>query len=159
MKQRTVMRQTLADTIESEGEDSVLEMLCSRVAEGENPQDIARGMGLSWFVVREWLEDGNRMKRIELAKRCFADGLVWQGLAAARDATVEDVAVARLQVDTYHKVAGKMSRVEWGGEAEAVGNGFAGGVTIVIGEVKSPYLTAQKVENPPIEAEVVPAVL
>ena len=139
MRQRTVMRQLLADTIESDGEDDLLEAICSRVAEGENPVSVAKSMGFSWFVLREWLEDGERMKRLELAKRCFADGLMWSSLEAARDAEPETVGVARLQVDAYQKAAGKMSRVDWDGETQTSA-GFAGGVTIVIGEVKSPYL-------------------
>lgn len=145
MQNRTVMRQALADTIEAEGEDSLLEAICSRVAEGENPVVVAKSMGFSWFVVREWLEEGGRMKRLDLAKRCFADGLMWSSLEAARDAEPESVNVARLQVDAYQKAAGKMSRVDWGQEATPVGGFGAGGVTIVIGEVKSPYLTAEPV--------------
>lgn len=114
MRQRTVMRQTLASMVEADGEDELLEEICARVADGDNPQDIARSMGLSWFVVREWLEDGNKMRRIELAKRCFADGLVWESLAAARDADSDNVAVARLQADHFSKMAGRLSRDEWG---------------------------------------------
>lgn len=107
------MRQRLADLV-GDDEQSFLEGICSRVADGENPQEIARSLGLSWFVVREWLEGGDKMDRIALAKRCFADGLVWQGLEAARDADIENVAVARLQAEHFTKVAGKLSRDEWG---------------------------------------------
>lgn len=114
MRQVTVMRQKLASMVEADGEDELLEEICARVADGDSPQDIARSMELSWFVVREWLEDGDKMSRVDLAKRCFADGLVWKGLAAASDADVENLGVAKLQADHFTKIAGKMSRDEWG---------------------------------------------
>lgn len=156
MRNKTVMWELLSKMVEEVGADEFLEMLCSRVAEGESPVEISRNIGLSWFVVREWLEAGDKMKRLELAKRCFADGLVWEGLEAARDATPESVSVDRLKVDTFHKIAGKMSRVEWGGEAATVGGAFAGGVTIVIGEVKSPYLTVEPIQEAKQVIDVVP---
>jgi hypothetical protein len=126
--------------IDMHGEDGALRMICTRIAEGEDPRDIARGSGMPWMVMRRWMEDKEeRMREWELAKRCFADGLVWEGLSAARDATPEDVSVARLQVETYHKTAGKMSKVEWGSEASVVSGFGAGGIHIIIGEVVSPY--------------------
>lgn len=102
------------------------------------------------------MEDApERMKEWELAKRCFADGLVWEGLQAAKDATPEDVAVARLQVDTYHKTAGKMSKVEWGTESAAV-TGFGNqGITIVIGNAVVPHLQVQEDERLPVVIEQV----
>lgn len=97
------------------GEDGLLAMVCTRIAEGDDPRQIATGNGMPWLVLRKWMEDKpERMKEWGLAKRCFADGLLWSGLAAARDADVESVQVSRLQADVFHKTAGKMSRDEWG---------------------------------------------
>lgn len=105
----------LDDLIAEKGEDGVLAMVCTRIADGEDPRRIAVNNGIPWMVLRRWLEDSpERMKEWELAKRCFADGLVWEGLAAARDAGVENVQVAKLQADHFTKMAGKMSRDEWG---------------------------------------------
>lgn len=120
------------------GEEWVLDSFVARISDGEAPHKIAVGMGYPWFVLRSWLEDKpERVRAWELGKRCFADGLSYEGLRAARDATPDDVSVARLQVDTYQKTASRLNRVEWGGEA-VVSGGFSGGVTIVIGEVKAP---------------------
>ena len=105
----------LDDLITEKGEDGVLAMVCTRIADGEDPRRIAVNNGMPWLVMRRWLEDSpERMKQWELAKRCFADGLVWEGLAAARDADIENVQVAKLQADVFHKTAAKMSRDEWG---------------------------------------------
>ena len=155
MSKKTEGWSRLDALIAEDGEDGVLAMVATRIAIGDDPREIALGMGMPWLVLRKWMEDApERMKEWELAKRCFADGLVWEGLQAAKDATPEDVAVARLQVDTYHKTAGKMSKVEWGGE-QSVASGFgAGGITIIIGEVVSPYAALPVVSEQ--AAEVVP---
>lgn len=55
-----------------------------------------------------------RMQAWELAKRCFADGLAYEGLEAVKGAGPETVQVAKLQFDAYTKTAGKVSRDEWG---------------------------------------------
>lgn len=115
--------------IAEHGEDWVLASVVTRMAEGEAPADIARSMGMPWFVMRRWMEDSDdRMKDMELAKRCFADGLIWDGLAAARDADIETLGVSKLKADHYTKVAEKMSRREWGNEKET----GAGGITVVV---------------------------
>ena len=136
--------------IAEHGEDGALALIMTRVAEGEDPRNIARSNAMPWMVMRRWLEGkSERMAEWELAKRCFADGLVYEGLQVVRDASVESVPLARLQSDVYGKQAAKMSRVEWGdGEMRATGiNG--GGITIIIGNVKVPGLPD------PIECEVI----
>lgn len=122
------MRQKLADTVEVDGGEAVLEMLCSRVADGESPIEISRSMGLSWFVVREWLEGCDGMSRIELAKRCYADGLVWEGLKIARDADVDSLPVDKFQAEYFQKSAALMNPTGWGGKEDRSG----GGITVVV---------------------------
>ena len=96
-------------------EKSVLDMVTTRIAVGENPQGIALSMGMPWMVMRKWMEDKpERMQAWELAKRCFADGLAYEGLKAVKEADPETVQVAKLQFDAYTKTAGKVSREEWG---------------------------------------------
>ena len=98
---------------------------------------------MPWMVMRRWLEDKpERMAEWELAKRCFADGLVYEGLQVVRDACVESVPLARLQAETYGKQAAKMSRVEWGDREDRASGFGAGGITIVIGSVAVPGLAA-----------------
>ena len=105
----------LDSLIAEHGESWLLSAFVSRIAEGESPHTVATGLGLPWFVLRGWLEDKpERMAQMELGKRCFADGLVWESLSAARDADSETVAVARLQADHFSKMASRMSRDEWG---------------------------------------------
>lgn len=132
------------DTLIAEhSEEWLLSAFVSRISDGESPQAVSVGIGLPWFVMRRWLEDSaDRMREWELGKRCFADGLAYESLRVVRDADPESVAVARLQSETYAKTAGKVSRVEWGGEASTPQGFGAGGVTIIIGSVESPYLPA-----------------
>jgi len=115
--------------LEEHGEESFLQGICGRVAEGESPDVVSRSMGVPWLVVRRWLEDdGKRVGLLELAKRCWADRLVWDAVSAARDAGVEDVSVSKLQADTYLKVAAKADRGSWGDAKEDRRDG----VTVVV---------------------------
>jgi hypothetical protein len=123
--------------ITEHGEEGALALIMTRVSEGEDPRDIARGNGMPWMVMRRWLEDkAERMAEWELAKRCFADGLVYEGLQVVRDASVESVPLARLQSEVYGKQAAKMSRVEWGDREERASGFGSNGITIVIGDVQ-----------------------
>jgi hypothetical protein len=127
--------------ITEHGEEGALALIMTRVSEGEDPRDIARGNGMPWMVMRRWLEDkAERMAEWELAKRCFADGLVYEGLQVVRDASVESVPLARLQNESYVKAAAKMSRVEWGDREERGMSAGGGGITIIIGSVKPPAM-------------------
>ena len=131
------------------GEEGVLALVMTRIAIGDDPREIAVGMGMPWFVLRKWLEDKEeRMKEWELAKRCFADGLVYEGLREVRDCGLEGVPLARLRSESYTKMAAKISRVEWG-DREERGAGFGNqGITIVIGNVQVPELVT------PVESRV-----
>lgn len=123
------------------GEEGVLALVMTRIAIGDDPRDIAVSMGMPWLVLRKWLEDKEeRMKEWELAKRCFADGLVYEGLREVRDCGLEGVPLARLRNESYGKIAEKLSRVEWGREESRTMVGGAGGITIVIGSVEVPKL-------------------
>jgi hypothetical protein len=141
--------------IAEDGEEGVLARVMTRIAIGDDPRDIALGMGMPWYVLRKWLEDkAERMQAWELAKRCFADGLVYESLKEVRDCGLEEVPLARLRSETYQKTAGKVSKVEWGAES-AVAAGGGGNITIVIGRVESPYRQVADVVGEQI-AEVVP---
>ena len=119
-------------------------LVMTRVAEGEDPRDIARSQGMPWMVMRRWLEDKEeRMREWELAKRCFADGLAYESLREVRDAGLEEVPLARLRSESYVKMAAKISRVEWGDREERGSGAGGGGVTIIIGSVAVPELESQ----------------
>ena len=112
------------------GEGGVLALIATRMAEGEAMKDIALSCGMPVTVMRGWLEDDEkRMDEIALARRCFAEDLVYAGLREARDADVESVGLGKYRTDTYMKMAGKMSRREWGEEKDA---GGGGGITVVV---------------------------
>ena len=101
--------------IAEDGEEGVLARVMTRIAIGDDPRDIALGMGMPWYVLRKWLEDkAERMQAWELAKRCFADGLVYESLKEVRDCGLEEVPLARLRSEHYDKKAGKLNRVKWG---------------------------------------------
>ena len=134
--------------IETHGADGALALVMTRVAEGEDPRDIARSQGMPWMVMRRWLEDSDvRMREWELAKRCFADGLAYESLREVRDAGLEEVPLARLRSESYTKMAAKISRVEWGDREERASGFGSQGITIVIGSVVVPVIAEQHAGN------------
>lgn len=128
MSEKSEAWSRLTAEIADRGEHEVLDMIATRIAEGEKPQNIARSMGYPWYVLRKWMEDSpDRMDAWALAKRCYADGLAYDSVSVARGADVDDISVARLQNDSYMKMAGKLSKQEWGEQKSAV---VADGLTI-----------------------------
>ena len=143
--------------IAEDGEEGVLARVMTRIAIGENPQDIALSMGMPWIVMRKWLEDKpERMAEWELADRCFADGLAYEALREVRDCGLEEVPLARLRSEHYDKKAGKLNRVKWGEQKQ----GFvAEGMTMdqALGGFASMLLEKMRVvPNEPQTAETVP---
>jgi hypothetical protein len=145
------------------GEGGALSLICTRIAEGEDPRDIARASGMPWMVMRRWMEDREeRVREWELAKRCFADGLVYEGLREVRDCGLEQVPLARLRSESYGKMAAKISRVEWGDREERASGFGSQGITIVIGSVVAPglveaqpgALVVQEAERVPEQVEI-----
>lgn len=123
----------LDEMIATHGEDGTLALIATRMAEGESMKEIALSCGMTTTVMRRWLEDDEkRMEEVALARRCFAEELVYEGLREARDADIETVGLGKYRTDTYLKMAGKLDRVAWGEKAEV---GATGGMnfTIVIG--------------------------
>jgi hypothetical protein len=140
--------------IAEDGEEGVLARVMTRIAIGDDPREIALGIGMPWLVLRKWLEDKEeRMKEWELAKRCFADGLVYEGLREVRDCGLEAVPLARLRNESYGKIAEKLSRGEWGRDESRTMVGGAGGITIVIGSVEVPKLEVVSEQTPEPMAE------
>lgn len=129
MTQRTEGFARLDSLIAEHGEEWLLSAFVSRISDGESPAAVSTGMGLPWFVLRRWLEDsGERMSQWELGKRCFADGLVWSGLAEARDADMETLGVSKFRAEYYQKAAERISPREWGNKSDT----GAGGITVVV---------------------------
>lgn len=137
--------------IAADGEDEILSAVCGRIAEGESPHDVSHSMGITWTVMRRWLEDDKRRHdEYQFAKRCLADKLQWEGLRVVMESGVEQVPLARLQSERMDKMASRLDRVTWGDE-KVLGGGFGGGgITIVIGDVVKDVLPA------PAAIEVIP---
>lgn len=105
--------------VESLGEEGLLGDFCSRVADGEHPREIAKCYGVHAIIFRKWIEDdADRMRMFELAKRCLADHLQWDGIQEARECGVDDVQLGKYRTETYLKAAGTFNRKEYGQKVE-----------------------------------------
>lgn len=105
----------LDEMIAAHGEDGTLALIATRMAEGESMKEIALSCGMTVTVLRKWLEDDKgRMEEVALARRCFAEELVYDGLREARDADIETVGLGKYRTDTFLKMAGKLDRANWG---------------------------------------------
>lgn len=141
----------LDEMIATHGDDGTLALIATRMAEGESMKEIALSCGMTTTVMRRWLEDDEkRMEEVALARRCFAEELVYEGLREARDANIETVGLGKYRTETFLKMAGKLDRGTWGEKAE---NGGGGGITVVVqrglnAEVVGGVLTIGKQSEP-----------
>ena len=136
MRLATLGYAKLTARIDECGKDNVVADIVTRMAEGDQPQEIARSYGIPYICLKGFLEE-NAVDYVGLARRAHADVLVAEALRHVDEAQIEDVAVARLKAETKLKIAGKQS-VEWGDKSVAGGGGGMGNITIVIGTVDVP---------------------
>lgn len=147
----------LTHILDEIGEDGLLSLIVDKLSEGTKPSDVARDLHLPFVVLWDWLSASEkRRKMYNHAWEMYANDLHAETVRIADEATVEDVAVARLRVDTRFKAAGNYDRKRFGAKDTPDIRGFAGGVTIVIGEVKSPY-AVESLERAPVDTQVVDA--
>jgi hypothetical protein len=124
--------------IADHGEDGLLELVTTRVAEGERLALIAQTLDLPYSVIWRWLTaESSRMAAYRASLEAKADDEAHRTLEIADSASPDDVAVARLRVDTRLKLASKWDRKRYGEEKD-VGGGFSGGIQIVIGSLVTP---------------------
>lgn len=119
--------------IAEHGEEWLGGQIITRIADGDNPMEIARSLGVHYVCLKRWMEE-HAADDVAFARMAFADGLVAEALGEMKNADVDNLQVAKARADVYLKVAGKASKVEWGDGAQ-VGGGGMGSITIVIGDV------------------------
>lgn len=139
MKLKTVGWARLTALVEEHGAAGATELIVGRVANGEKLSEIGESMGIPYGVLYRWVQDdADRAGAYKAALEAKADEEAHRMLEIADSATPEDVAVARLRADTRKWLVSKWGRKQYGDESSGP-SGFGGGITIVIGEVKSPH--------------------
>jgi hypothetical protein len=103
----------LDSLIADRGEDWMLEEITDGIAEGASHGDLACRLGLSPYILREWIE-ANCAKDVELAYRARADMLIDAAERTVAEATGETLGVDKLRVDYYTKQAGRLDRSKYG---------------------------------------------
>jgi hypothetical protein len=135
----------LTHIIDEIGDDGLLSLIVEKLSEGTKPSDVARDLHLPFQVLWNWLEaDPKRQRMYNHGWEMYASDLHAETIEIADSATVEDVAVARLRVDTRFKAASNYDRKRFGAKDVPDTRGFAGGVVINIGQVEIPQLAKQK---------------
>ena len=125
----------LDDIIARKGEDGFLVEIEHEVICGRKLLEIAQAEGLLYSVLWNWLKDvPERLERYRSALKGYGDALISETVGIA-----DGSGDAKLMVDTRFKIAGKIDKKVWGEDKDVVSGFGAGGITIVIGEVVSPY--------------------
>ena len=99
--------------IASKGEDWMLDQITDGIAEGASHADLSCRLGLSPYVLREWIE-ANCAKDVELAYRARADMLIDAAERTVAGATSETLGVDKLKVDYYTRQAARLDRSKYG---------------------------------------------
>ncbi len=141
----------------------VVEVICQRVAEGERLKEICKSRGWPYSRVALWVAETEAVaKAYEQALRLGGDALAMETVSLADGAQPETVGVAKLQVDTRFKLAGKLYRERYGEvvRQELVLDPFTEMLRRVserrlaaLRQIQNPGITERVVEALPIPAE------
>ncbi len=118
MGKLTRLHYTLLDDLISErGEEWMFETLMEGSRRGMTLKEIADGLGLKWWVFREWVEE-NCAGKIGLADRERAEELEKRSNNQIETAIGETLAVDKFKVEQWMKLAGKLNRDRYGDKVE-----------------------------------------
>lgn len=120
--------------------------ICDRLAKGESLRSICADEEGGWIpgetTIRRWLAEGEAnaegpfgefRRQYALARDAQADTKFDQAWQIAKDATAENVQVARLQIDTIRWQTGKLAPKKYGDKVHNEHTGADGGpLTVVI---------------------------
>jgi hypothetical protein len=107
----------LDDLIANRGEDWMFETLMEGSRRGMTLKEIADGLGLKWWVFREWVES-NCADKVGLADRERAEELEKRSSNQIETADGDTLAVDKFKVDQWMKLAGKLDRDRYGDKFE-----------------------------------------
>lgn len=121
----------LDDLVKAHGDDDVLHMICEQVVLTGDLSVVGEREGILGRVIWKWLNDSAHPERMAEYK----DTLAYKGereahrmLRIADEAVPEDVAVAKLRIDTRDKLIKSWNKPMYGKEE----GGGAGGITVLI---------------------------
>lgn len=108
-----------------------MDVISQRVAEGEPLKEIADAWNVPYGRLAKWIAtDPHRLAEFEAALATWADAEAQSCIGIADDADPDDIAHAKLRIDTRLRLAEKWNRKRYGQKGEAGGD--VGGLTIVI---------------------------
>ncbi len=129
--------------------ESVFERVIEGLEAGETPSKTIRSDPRSIDIGRfmGWVRrDPVKLKRFEEAKENGMLILEDRLMEIAEGAeSMEDVQRSKFRADTIKWVMQSWARKRYGNDNSVQSSPFSGGVTVVIGEVKSPYATREPV--------------
>lgn len=127
----------LDELIETLGEKGLMSLIVEKLSRGINPARIAEDLSLPFMVMWEWLEaDPARQRMYNAGYEMWANQLHHETVGIADSADITEVQLAKLRIDTRFKAASNYDKKRFGTVQQTQAHGFAGGVTIVIGEVR-----------------------
>jgi hypothetical protein len=123
MAGRWLTRQSEKILAELEHDESFWPWMLDEVSSGKTPKKVIEqvrdGYALTWGALWRWINsDETRAREWAEAKKAQAEWLEYERIDIADAATPDDVAVAKLQSETRHSIAGKLDRSAWGEKVE-----------------------------------------
>ncbi len=105
----------LDSLVETLGEKGLLSYVVEKLSRGISPSMIAGDLSLPFMVLWEWIEaDASRQRAYDEGYRMYGNEIHAETIHIADSATVEDVSVQKLRVDTRFKAAANYDRKRFG---------------------------------------------
>ncbi len=92
-----------------------MSLIVEKLSEGCKPSDIARDLHLPFMVMWEWLgADEKRMRAYNHGWEMYASDIHAETIEIADTATIEEVPLAKLRIDTRFKAASSYDKKRFG---------------------------------------------
>ena len=120
--------------------------IMQRVCEGERLKQVCKSKGWPYAMVAQWVAGNAEVNAAyEGALRIAADEMALSRMEVADNATPETVSVAKLQVDTGLRLAGKLYRDRYGDKVDVKHGGVMPVLVIEVAAALAPAVPEQKV--------------
>lgn len=115
MKQSSIQIARFDSLIAQSSHEELLDMVVDRVANDETLLQIAQSLDISYSTLGLWIDsDSTRCQAYNVALRLNADRIAHECVLIADSANADNVAVAKLRIDTRMRLASSWDKQRYG---------------------------------------------